>query len=72
MASFGAVLLVYLFSTALALELVESGPTALHEGNFYSLVMDKQSNKLLTQNPWFIKFYAPWCGHCQRMAAIWE
>lgn len=33
--------------------------------NFQSVVLD-------SDNDVFVKYYAPWCGHCKKLAPIWE
>lgn len=38
---------------------------ALTAENFQRLVTT-------THDPWFIKFYAPWCQHCQALAPNWQ
>jgi len=43
-----------------------SATTELTRETFDSTVFSKQ------EKGWFVKFYAPWCPHCQALAPIWD
>jgi thiol-disulfide isomerase/thioredoxin len=37
------------------------------------VLLNSKSFDSLTKNGiWFIKFFAPWCTHCQKLAPVWE
>jgi thiol:disulfide interchange protein len=45
--------------------LMDGSVHVLDANNFNSTVYG-------SEEPWFIEFYAPWCGHCKTLHPIWE
>jgi protein disulfide-isomerase len=50
-----------------------TGPAPNPQGTSIDLTAESfQKRVTTTQDAWFIKFYAPWCGHCRALAPTWS
>ena len=39
---------------------------------FDEFVVNRTTGTVIGEKPWFLKFYAPWCGHCKLLAPLWK
>ena len=44
----------------------------LDETNFYHFVLDKETDDLILDKPWFILFFSPGCPHCVHFKPDWK
>merc|ERR1712070_999555 len=61
-----------IIASCLSLVAMSGEVVVLNHENFGQLVNDGEKNLAQNGNGWFVKFYAPWCGHCKKLAPVWD
>ena len=54
------------------MDTIELFPSVLTLDDFEQRIYDQDYQKLKSKTPFLIKFYAPWCKHCQSLEKVWN
>eukprot|EP00892_Ulva_mutabilis_P006864 jgi/Ulvmu1/454/UM001_0461.1 len=60
-----------LFALLVAVMVAFASANEFHHPDVADLKGSEFTEKVGDGGVWFVKFYAPWCGHCKRLAGDW-